>query len=84
MVLETLKNQRTFQSSISFLGQFFHENHLFFDAFEIVTRTNGFFILIFFPKHHNHRKLEVFKDLELAFLKKFKELPNINPYNVYK
>jgi len=27
---------------------------------------------------------EIFKDLKLAFLKKFKELPNTNPYNVYK
>jgi hypothetical protein len=30
------------------LGQFFHENHLFFDAFEIVIKTNGFSIQIFF------------------------------------
>jgi hypothetical protein len=48
MVLKILKNQRTFQRSTSFLGQFFHENHLFFDAFEIVIKTNGFSILIFF------------------------------------
>jgi hypothetical protein len=66
------------------LGQFFHENHLFFDVFEIITITNGFSILIFFPKHRNHRKPEIFKDLELKFLKKIKELPNTNPYNVYK
>jgi len=32
------------------LGQFFNENHLFFEAFEIATRTNGSSILIFFQK----------------------------------
>jgi hypothetical protein len=32
-----------------FLGQFFHENHLFFEVFEIVIRSNGSLILIF-PK----------------------------------
>jgi hypothetical protein len=50
MVLEILKSQRTFQSSVSFFGQFFHDNCLFFEAFEIVTRTNVFLILIFFKK----------------------------------
>jgi len=33
-----------------FLGQFFHENHLFFEVFEIVIRNNGSLILIFSQK----------------------------------
>jgi hypothetical protein len=28
-------------------GQFFHENCLFFEAFEIVIKTNAYLILIF-------------------------------------
>jgi hypothetical protein len=27
---------------------------------------------------------KIFKEFELAFLLKFKKLPNTNPYNVYK
>ncbi len=34
-----------------FLGQFFHENHLFFEVFEIVIRSNGSLILIFSQKN---------------------------------
>jgi hypothetical protein len=33
-----------------FLGQFFHENHLFVEAFEIVIKINGYFIFPFFKK----------------------------------
>jgi hypothetical protein len=33
-----------------FFGQLFHENHLLFEAFEIVTITNGYLIFIFFQK----------------------------------
>jgi hypothetical protein len=36
MVLEILKSQGTFQSFASFFGQFFCDNCLFFEAFEIV------------------------------------------------
>jgi hypothetical protein len=50
MIFEIKKSQRTFQSLLACFGQNFHENHLFFEAFEIVTRTNGFSILIFFHK----------------------------------
>jgi hypothetical protein len=50
MVLEIKKGQGTFQSFVSFFGQIFHENYLFFEAFEIVTKTNVFLILIFFKK----------------------------------
>jgi hypothetical protein len=42
MVIEVSKSQGTFQSSVSFFGQFFHDNCLFFEAFEIGTRTNVF------------------------------------------
>jgi hypothetical protein len=50
MVLEILKSQGTFQSSFNFLRKFFHENHLIFEAFEIVTKTNGYLILVVFQK----------------------------------
>jgi hypothetical protein len=42
MVLEIKKNQRTLQGYVSFFGQFFHDNFLFFEAFEILIRTNVF------------------------------------------
>jgi hypothetical protein len=45
MVLEISKNQKTFQGSIIIFGQFFHDNCLFFEVFEIITKTN--FILFF-------------------------------------
>ncbi len=50
MVIEIFKSQKSFQSSVIFFCQLFHENHLFFKAFEIVTRVNGYLILIFFQK----------------------------------
>jgi len=50
MVLEIKKSQGTFQSSINFFCQFFHENHLFFKAFEIITRMNVYLIMIIFQK----------------------------------
>ncbi len=50
MVLEILKSQGTFQSSINFFCQFVHENHLFFKAFEIITRMNVYLIMILFQK----------------------------------
>jgi hypothetical protein len=31
-------------------GQFFHENCLFFEAFETITKTNAYLILFFFQK----------------------------------
>jgi hypothetical protein len=50
---------------------------LFFEAFEIGTRTNVF-LSWFFSKIWNQRFLDfkIFKELESAFLKKFKELTN--------
>jgi hypothetical protein len=72
MVLENFKNQRTFQSSISFLGQFFHENHLFFYVFEIVTRTNGFSILSFFQNIGIIENWKYSKIWNWHFLKKSK------------
>jgi hypothetical protein len=50
------------------------------------NKNRWFFDSDFFSKNGNWRFLEskIFKELELAFFFKFKELPNINPYNVYK
>ncbi len=50
MVIEIWKSQGIFQSSVSFFGQFFHDNCLFFEVFEIVTRTNAYLILTSFQK----------------------------------
>jgi hypothetical protein len=33
-----------------FVGEFFHENRLFVEAFEIVIKINGYLILLFFFK----------------------------------
>jgi len=50
MVIEIKKSQGTFQSFVKKISQFFHENCLFFEAFEIVIKTNAFFILFIFKK----------------------------------
>ncbi len=50
MVLEILKSQGTFQSFASFFGQFFCDNCLFLEAFEIVTKINVFFFFLIFKK----------------------------------
>jgi hypothetical protein len=34
----------------NFLGQFFHENRLFIEAFEIIIKIDGSLIMIFFQK----------------------------------
>jgi hypothetical protein len=62
MVLEILKSQRTFQSFVNFFGQFFHDNCLFFEAFEIVTRTNVFYFEFF-------QKIEIDNFWILKYLK---------------
>ncbi len=62
MVLEILKSQGTFQSFASFFGQFFCDNCLFFEAFEIVTKINVFFISFF-------QKIEIDDSWILKYLK---------------
>jgi hypothetical protein len=61
------------------LRKFFHENHLFFESFEIITKTNGYLFLIIFQKTSQPLLyFKIFKELELIFLKKFKKLHNTN------
>jgi hypothetical protein len=52
-----------------FFCQFFHENHLFFKAFEIVIRINGYLILTFFQKMRIDSSwiLKYLKNLNLHF-----------------
>jgi hypothetical protein len=71
MVLEIKKIEKVKELSkvpSVFFGQFIHENHLFFEVFEIVTRYNGYLVLIFSPKNRNLQKPKIFKELELTFL----------------
>ncbi len=55
------------------LGQFF--NHLFFEAFEIATRTNGSSILIFFQKIGIIENQKYSKSWNWHFLKNSKNYP---------
>jgi len=50
MVLELNRIKELSKVPLDFLHKFFHENHLFFETFEIVTKTNGYLILIFSKK----------------------------------
>jgi hypothetical protein len=50
MVFEIKKSQGTFQSFVNFFDQFFHDNCLFFEAFEIVITTNFYYYYEFFQK----------------------------------
>ncbi len=53
----------------------FHKNHLFFDDFEIVTRTNGFSILIFFQNTEIIKNRKYSNIWNWHFLKNSKSCP---------
>jgi hypothetical protein len=73
--LKILKVKELSKVPSVFFGQFFHENHLFFEAFEIVTRTYGYSILIFSQKITIMEKWKYSKNWNWHFLKNSKNCP---------